>query len=240
MAPPFYGAFGYVDTTGSLILVTSAAQPQQLHTAFCTDRRRFDIAYERHQERSATDNSRQVAANFSNERGDVFRVRGRAYDDETCFLASDELLSVAHPLPLEDRGTPSCDADQQGRIARVRTRRVEQCWQVGASGAVSVLLVQFENRGDSALASLALAADNRVAFLDFPATNSASGTWRVDDEGKLSPDAFEILCLMEGTSLHVIGLAWAGAEGGSLKLAVAGATGDLKVIVDDYRYWVPL
>jgi len=236
-----YGAFAYVDTSGSLLLaLSSPGDAARIRAALCAEGRAFPVTFDHRQAASPADNGRQIAANLANEAGDVFRAEGNATPNETCLLTADTLLRLAHPLTLERRGTPECDAHTRGQLRDARARAVVACWTLATSER-SVMLVQYEPRGADALASVAVLVGSRFVFLDFAAKidNAEGDTWRVGDAGKLSAEGFDFLLLMEGPGLLVLGIGWAAEEGQSLTLAIARTTGDFKRVIEDYRYWVP-
>jgi hypothetical protein len=237
------GGFGYVNADGSeLIALDSLAHPHRVQAAICSRARVFRVAYTRWQTKRPGDTGRQVASNFPNEAGEVFRVAGaKAPVNETCYLSPDSAL-VASVAPVNTRERTGCDPARLRRIAATKQRAVVHCWPLASAPRdIQIIAVQFALVDTSALASLVVADPPRLVFQDFPATYRGEGesTWRVDDGGIFSPENFDILffCRLRGT--YVMALTWAGAEGEDAYLATADSADSFRTTADTYRYWVP-
>jgi hypothetical protein len=242
-----YGAFAYADSSGTRLLALSApAHPDSVAEAVCQSRTRLPVRFVGHQPRAPADNGRQRAHNFDNEEGDVFQVTdGSVRPDETCFLATAALLALGPPRTADSRPQTatdsSCAAGDRARLSQAKARQAVSCARIRAVDALThVVAVEFERRGDSALASLVLFGPDGMTFLDFPAVHEPEGdTWRVGDGGTFDPSAFDILFIIHGPSGKAIAVTWGAEEGESLTLAATAAAGDTFVpLVQDYRYWL--
>jgi hypothetical protein len=202
----------------------------------------YRVTYARRQARRPADNGRQVAANFGNARGDVFRVTGgQAQADETCYLTADSSL-VAGMVPFGPVTDSTCDGTHTRRAAAIKRRAVLHCWRLGSAGAnVAILALQFAVVDTSALASVVIADGEQLFFQDFPASYHGpdQDLWRVEDGGTLSPEAFGILFIGRLRGTYFMGLTWAGAEGEASYLLVADSTAAFRTVTKTYRYWVP-
>ena len=245
-APGSYGAFAYADSSGARLLVLSEpTHPDSVVEAVCQSRARLPVRFVGHQARSPDDNGRQRASNFANEAGAVFEVaRGSVRPDETCFLATAALLALG-PLRTADSGPTaadsSCAPGDSARLSRAQARRVVSCARIGAVDELThVVAVEFERRGDSALASLVLTDPDGMTSLDFPAVHQPEGdTWRVGDGGTFDSSAFDLLFIISGPSGRAIAVTWGAEEGESLTLAVSVTARDTFVpVVQGYRYWL--
>jgi hypothetical protein len=238
------GSFGFVSSDGTeLVALDSLANPTRIRAALCSRARVFRVSYARKQARGSADNGRQVAANFPNQPGAVFRVAGgKASADETCYLSADSTL-VASAAPVNAPAATTCDAARIRRMSQAKHRPVLHCWPLASvQPNVQVIAVQFALVDTSALASLVVVSQDRLLFQDFPATYRGpdSDIWRVDDGGTFSPHAFGILffCRLRGT--YVMALTWAGAESEDSYLLVADSADTFRSVATSYRYWVPI
>jgi hypothetical protein len=238
-----HGGFGLRDQDSSrLLLIPNLSRPENLKAALCTGGRRFSIQFERRQEARAGGDGRQTPARFDELAGNVFTVLAGSVDpDAICFLASDSLLaggavlSVAPPV-----GSGACV--QRNRFAEIRGRSVTHCWPLArvASGK-DVALLEFERRGNDALASLVLVDGPRAIFADYPAEFRGAGQnlWRADDGGALSPNGLEVVCALQRSDSYVLGIAWSGAEGRLLSLWISEGRERFTKVVNDYWYQAP-
>jgi hypothetical protein len=201
------------------------------------------VRFAQYQEASKASSHRQRAKNFSNEAGFVYHVAGDhlVEPDETCFLATDSLLRLGRVI-IGARSAPgsSCVQADNARIAVAKSRALISCTLLLSIDSMSrVAAVQFANRGDSALASIALVDTSKVAFLDYPAIASpGESTWRVDDGGRFYPEHFRVLFVVDAPALQLVAFTWGAPEGELLTLAAsAGSSASLVEVMRSYRYW---
>jgi hypothetical protein len=237
------GHFGFVNADGSeIIALDSVPYPGLTRAAVCARAHVYRIAYARKQSRHPAGNGRQVAANFGNESGDVFRVIGDpAPTDETCYLSADSGF-VAGVLPFGADTGAACKTIRLRQAAQVKHRPVLHCWTLGsATPNVEILALQFAAIDTSALASIVVADHGQLFFHDFPATyrGPAADVWRVDDNGTFSPADFGIPFCGRRGGRFVMALTWAGAEGENAYLLVADSANTLRAVAKSYRYWAP-
>jgi hypothetical protein len=238
------GSFAYVDSTGTqLLALDSVPSPSTVRGALCFGGVALPVRYDRRQARQPSDNGRQMAYNFANQQGDVFRVlQGRAPPNKTCYLSRDSaLLANARPATMHE---PSdCSPAQAIRLAAAKARQVIHCWKIGATPTNrEVFAVQFATVDSSALAAIIIDGDSALLVKDFPAVYRGpdDSTWRVDDGGVFSPQDLDILFSAPSPSGYVMAIAWAGAEGESSELVVADSTGVFRTATIGYRYWSPI
>jgi hypothetical protein len=105
-----------------------------------------------------------------------------------------------------------------------------------------VALLEFERLEKSALASVVLVDGPRTFFADYPAEFLGAGQdlWRVEDNGVLSPDRFEIVCALQRGDRYALGIAWGGVEGKTLSLWVSEGSNRFTEVVSDYWYQAPI
>lgn len=237
------GSFAYVDSLGTrLLALDSVPDPSAIVGALCSEAITLPVRYDRTQTRHTSDNGRQIASNFLNQRGDVFTTtRQKAPPDKTCYLSPDSAL-LANARPAAMREPLDCSPAVVSRLANAKKRQVIHCWEIAmAPPDLRVLAVQFANVDSSALASLAIVGDTSLVFKDFPAVYDGSGesTWRVDDEGVFSPRGFDILFVAAMPNGYVMAFTWAGAEGESSELLLSDSTSAFRTLAKGYRYWSP-
>jgi hypothetical protein len=244
-ATPQHGSFAFPNSAGTQLLATSdLAQPASLHTALCNGGRRLKVELERRQNERAND-GRQWAANFDKLAGAIFRIPEDKVDESAgCFLASDALLSSATVLPATpDSKHTACEAGLRSRIASSRSRQVSNCSTIATlAEGKRLILVEFERRGKDALAAIALVDGERMTFADYPAVFSGNGEslWRVDDGGRISPDDFRIVFLLQKGTGYTMGVEWLGAEGESLGVFVSAGDNRFTQVIEDSWYRSPL
>lgn len=236
------GTFGLVNDSGSeIIALDDLAAPKSIRLALCGGTTAYPLAFARHQEAPRDASSRDIADNFANLKGDVFRVSsGQPRGDGTCYLAPDSAL-VTTRLPLVRAGLAECEPGVARRIAAVKHRRIVLCRPMASAGDLRVVAVQFAFVDTNALASIVVATDTQLVFEDFPARYDGpeASTWRVDDGGVFSSRGFAILFLSRARGVYVMGLTWAGAEGEDAFLLVADSANAFRQVQMTYRYWSP-
>lgn len=235
------GSFAYVDSSGTqLLALDSVPDPSTILGALCWGGIALPVRYDRRQARQAGDNGRQLAYNFRNQQGDVFRVmQERAPPDKTCYLSRDSAL-LANASTAAMREPSDCSPTHASRLAAAKRRQVIHCWHIASTPTnLEVLAVQFATIDSNALASLAVVGDSSLWFQDFPAVYNDETTWRVDDGGVFSPKDFDILFVAALPYGYVMAIAWAGAEGESCELLLADSAGAFRTLTTGYRYWAP-
>ena len=241
--PILSGIFAYADSSGTKLLALGAVDDSsKIIGAVCAKGRTFHVRYDRTQSRREADNGRQLAVNFANEGGQVFRLdQGQAERDETCYLSSDSVL-VANARAVRTIPHAPCTAADSTRIATAKKRQVEHCWRFAeATQGWYLVAAQFVRIGSDALASIVAMGDSAMLFQDFPGEYRGpdEGVWRVDDQGVFSLDGSDVLFVARFSDAFVMGLIWAGTEGESDALMVADSTDQFRQVVRSYRYWVP-
>ena len=245
-APPataMVGRFAYADSAGAHLLALGALEdPSTIVGAVCGEGRVLPVRYDRRQTRQPRDNGRQVASNFANQEGQVFRLSsGSAPPDGTCYLSPDSLL-LSNAVAARSLGLPACAPAHVAGLAGAKGRAVTHCWRIAEiSPGAEVLAAQFATIDSSALASLVLIRDGVMFFHDFPAVahGADESLWRVDDQGVFSPRDFAILFVARVARTDVLAVTWAGAEGESDRLLRTDSTGAFPALLEAYRYWAP-
>jgi hypothetical protein len=239
-----YGAFALPDRSGSrLLLVSEVDEPERLRTALCHGRA-LPVQFERHQDAQPSDSPRVTADQFDRLSGGLFTVTsGRASDASACFLATEPFLAGRKALPVQPpTGTGACAP--RAKWAVLRKRAVVRCWPLARLGARAkrLALVEFEPLGRDALASLVFADGDRATFVDYPAEYDEPGAsvWRVDDGGEVSPDAFEIVFVLQRGAWTALGVSWSGAEGAALAVSISERGEPFREVLSEYWYQAPL
>lgn len=237
------GGFALANSGGTeLLALDSLASPGAIMIALCGGGTAYPVRYVRHQTAKPTDTGRQVAANFNNMGGDVFRLTsGSPSGDRTCYLAPDSSL-VATQLALGGAAKSACSPSVRQDLSAIKQRSLLNCWPVASvQPTMQVVAAEFAHVDRSALASIVLVTNSGLLFQDFPATYSGPemDTWRADDGGVFSPDGFGVLFLCRVRGVYVMALTWAGSEGENAYLLVADSADVFRTVSHAYRYWVP-
>ena len=256
-----YGAFAFPNAAGTELLIRhNLPKPERLHTAVCGSGRKVAVRFVRRQP-AGQEHVRDTPADFGQAQGTVFHVLNARLDPKsTCFIAEDAMLAGAESLRLNTAAKPTtCTADQQVRIAGLRTRGIASCWMIAnAPPQMSVAAVEYVRAGRDALASLLLLSNDNgrkssrggasspgvgrgVVSIDFPAEFTADGDdlWRVEDGGHLSPDGLSVPFLLRQSSTSYVPLAWSAAEGVSLHVYAVEANAPVREVISDYWYRAP-
>lgn len=238
------GTFAYGDSSGTELLALGAVDdPAAVIGAVCFGARVLPVRYDRTQESGPGDTGRQVARNFRNDAGRVFRIGlGTARPNETCYLSADSVV-LAGAVSVRPLGLPPCSRNHTDRVTATRRREVLHCWRVAeVPSEAELLAVQFATVDSSALASFVLIRDTSLRFHDFPAVYRGpdQDVWRVDDQGVFSPEDFEIVFVVPLPHAFAMAITWAGAEGGANQFLVADSADLFREVVSDYRYWAPI
>jgi hypothetical protein len=237
------GSFAFADSSGTeLLALDELTHPRFVSSAICGNGRHVRLRHVRTQSVRPESTHRQVAANFRNEAGEVFRIAGATVTpDETCFIAADSMLprNARAVRPATDS---ACQPTHAASLARVAGRAVVHCSYLGdiASGAKAVA-VQFATIDTSALAAVGLVQDSVILYNALPARYRGpdDSTWRVDDGGVFDPKAIRVLFVARLPQGYSAAFVWSGAEGESDQLAVADSTVHARAAVIGYRYWSP-
>jgi hypothetical protein len=242
--PTPLGVFAYADSSGTRLLTLAIPwDPRGIRYAICQEGLRVAVRFLGHQSRSPAGDGRQLARNFANEAGALYQVEGQAIGgNRTCFLATDSLRALGEPVVPTPAGAATCTDAERGLLEAAKQRPVSLCKRMASIDSLTVILgAQFRPRGDSALASVALASADTVTWLDFHATFAGEDdAWRVGDMGVFHPEDFAVLFVVLGPRWRAIALTWAGEEGESIRLAAAADEArTFEDVVTAYRYWVP-
>ena len=238
-----HGGFGLPDKQGArLLLIPDLVRPDLLRSALCAGGRKVQVEFA-HRQNESPNNGRETSNNFDKLSGSVFAIVGSKIDPQTpCFLASEKLLSDSTVLSIAaPQGLGACA--ERNRFATERNRPVTNCWPLARLGAdKQAALLEFERRGKDALAALVIVDGTRSMFLDYPAEFKKEGEslWRVDDDGKFSPDGIKVICAVQRGNVFTIGTAWDGAEGKLLQLWESTAQDRFKQLLNDYWYHAPI
>jgi hypothetical protein len=244
-ATPDLGGFAFPDGAGSRLLLLGASAhgfndrtfiamekaAPTLRTAFCSGGRAIPVAFDHRQPADGKGNGRQSHFQFEHLDGLVFSLTAaeRLPETGTCLLAPAIFTRDLQVVPLAlapevmpARPRPACDGGLSKRLASRRSRAVDHCWSLAApqvAGGPSVVLAEFARQGNSALASLVVVSGETMVFADQQGDYSREGAvWRVDDDGKLEPEWFDVVLLARRGQKLVMAFAWQGAEGRVLRL----------------------
>lgn len=234
--------FAYADTTGTqLMALEPVANHSAIRKALCKHGQVLDVRYGRTQAARPADTHRQVAANFTNEAGDVYLPESRVSPDDTCLLTGDTLLAQS-VAPVDSEQVTLCDTTLALLLAHHGRRGVVHCEKLGrVAWGAAIVGVQFAPIDTSALAAIALVQDSVQLFYGIEGRDNGprDDIWRVGDGGRFSTEAFSWLFAAQLPHGYALAFAWAGEEGENDELLVADSTHFGRKVIENYRYWVP-
>jgi hypothetical protein len=198
----------------------SSEDMKEMNTAVGEYGQVLTIRYVAHQTRTDKDNGRQAANNFDNLEGSVYEVvSGKAVADASYYIIQDASFDLKSIIPMAPQKPLTPPLGISKAIAESHGREIASSWLIASTQiGQQIYLVQFERQEDQMLASLAVLEQGKWTFMDYPATYNENSTWRVDDQGVISPDMFSFLFAAKSAEGLVLGVKWMGAEGENLTL----------------------
>ena len=121
-------------------------------------------------------------------------------------------------------------------MERIKGWVVKDTWSlIKVSERGEFYLVLFERKGKKALACITYVASDKLVLMDYYGEDRGNSTWRVDDEGKITPEMFKMIAVFEtkdGIEFVVQGY---GAEG--INIYYQQEIGNIFFpVIHDYRY----
>lgn len=243
--------FGFADNDAKRIITVEGQQDQagesgdsvkEFNKAIGDNGHVLKVRYLKHQARTEDDNGRQAAYNFSNLEGDLFEILdGSAIPNESYYLVNESQFNVESLVKLNKVAPRTTSSTIQEEIMKARDRAIGHSWQLASTDkGQQIFLVQFERQEDQMLASLVLYDDGKWVFMDYPATYNESSTWRVDDQGEISPDMFSFLFAAQSSEGMVLGVKWMGAEGENISLLKQSGDRFVEIGITSGRYLSPI
>lgn len=239
-----YGSFAFADTAGTRLLALSPlADPASIETLITQDGRRLRVVYEGEQRETGRGDGRDAARNFPELGGQRYRiVNDRIGAEQNCFLAGRALSVLGGPAALH-RAVRSCAAPDSAALATAKRRSLARCWSLAtADPDATVQLYEVAPIGKERVAGIAVATTKARWTLEYRARVSEEDpttVWRVGDEGRLLPEAFDVLFLIQDGERWLVGMAWYGQESTYLNLYRSGENGRLRSVAGAYRYLAP-
>lgn len=186
-----FSDFAISNENGSKVILKGDKDPYAPDFVYAIlDSKVFPIRYEKYQNATEEDNSRDAYYNFDNMAGNVFRVTEGKLGKElwtTIVLADSNFMAQYEVVKYKTMG--SFNKMPQKLVSKFENRYGRKVttsfMDVGFDGRKFVG-VQFENRETDALAVMAIVSDDNeiLATIDFPAKYDEMSTWRVDDGGE--------------------------------------------------------
>lgn len=234
--------FGFCDMDGKrmLMLTDSLPDPLLFTKVFSADYKLTDIRYLTKRKATAEDNGRENEFNFKNCKGYLYEVKENAVTrDHSVIFMTPAFISARKIIPLQPPTKKELSPAIKSRIESGKNRKIKDYRCLTSLGKDSaVYLFAFENKGDSALASLAYITTGKIVYEDFPALWNDMSTWRVDDGGNFGVEYFDLLAVFEKNGKLEIVTDWPGAEGKNTEyLREDGGT--FKSLKQQGRYTAP-
>lgn len=234
--------FGFTDADGQPILIPKLSTlPQDLEAvtlAVGEYGNILTVEYAGFQEGSRADTGRMTPDNFENIGGHLYTVtEGTAAPGETYYMLDPNTFPQELLMPVAKGDHSAAKEALVTTLAEQTGRSVQDSWLLGTIGGDSqVYLVLFAPQGEDLLASIAVQTPEGVLRRDYPASRNSSSAWRVDDNGTMTPDLFEILFAAKADDGLLLGMTWLGAEGETTLLLKQseGSLEELPILF--YRY----
>lgn len=235
--------FGFCNTDGKemLLLAESLSDPSKFSNVISADREIAAIAYAGEQKSTTEDNGRQNEFNFKNCKGYLFEAKSKtATPEHSVVFMSNDFVAARKYYAINPPAKKELPSAIKSRLEKEKARKIKdyRCLTLLGKDS-SIYIVEFENIGDSALASLAFITPGKIIYEDFPATWNDMSTWRVDDGGSFGVEYFDLLAVFEKDGKLEIITDWPGAEGIATEY-LKEKDGAFKSIKGISRYSAPL
>ncbi|MDJ1503110.1 hypothetical protein [Xanthocytophaga agilis] len=235
--------FGFCDQTGKRILMQedTVVMPESFTKALSKEGKIVDIIFREAKKESEQSNGRQWAENFDRSGGNLYTVTsGTVSEEETTLLFTKPFLETHKLIPTTPFKKAQLPVDVKTTIESAKGRKIKDAHSlVKLPDERSIFLIEFELKGNSALASLVFVSSDKLLYKDFPAKYDETSTWSVDDGGQFGWEYYKILAVLEYEGKIELITDWVGAEGyNSSYIQEDGHT--FKVIKEGYRYTSPL
>jgi hypothetical protein len=209
--------FGFCNKDGKKILMPQETMPDpsRFTHALTADHKTGAISYLKNKKATTEDNGRQNEFNFDNCAGYLFETNDQpATPDHSAVLMTSEFVSARKLVTINEPAKKELPASIKSRIENEKKRKIKnfRCLTLLEKDA-GIYVVEFENKGDSALAALVYITPDKIVYQDFPAEYNDVSTWRVDDGGNFGVEYFDLLAVFEKDGKLEIITDWPGAEG---------------------------
>jgi hypothetical protein len=209
--------FGFCDLDGrkALLLADSLADPGQFSAVVDSDHNIAWSMYLKKQKEDNEDNGRQNEYNFSHCKGYLYTIKNKtaAVGSSVVFMTAG-FVSQRKIFVMNPPAKKELPVRIQSRIEKEKGRKIKdyRCLTIPGKDS-SIYIFEFENKSDSALASLAFITPGKIVYQDFPAAYNDVSTWRVDDGGNFGVEYFNLLAVFSKDGKLEIVTDWPGAEG---------------------------
>ncbi len=235
--------FGFANSEGNNILTTKTEglkDPAKFSMAIAENGSQFAIQFVAQKEATENDNGRQNEYNFKDIGGFLYKVKGGTVSaEQSLMLVTADFLTKHKPLKFNPSASNSLSKATRTKIEGEKGRKIKKSNLLRKlEGGQEIWLFVFQQKADSALASLAVVSEGKVIYQDYPALHNEISTWRVDDGGEFGLDDIHILAAFDYAGKIEIVTDWAGAEGFSIDFLQEDGKA-FRSLKNDGRYCAP-
>jgi hypothetical protein len=240
--------FGFADESGTRLLsYRVGTDPAMFTLAIGPYGEKVKIKFAGWQKRNEEeDNGRDTYHNFDNLDGYVYRSIGGKLKLNTYYLTNETIIKdLLIPLsPTKDTVSweyPKIDAKTVKHIESIKNRKVKWTKQLAVTkDGAQIGQVLFQRVGDEMLYSIVYIENEKILFMDYPATYDEISTWRVDDNGEPGTESVLFLARTREGALFLVTEDY-GAEGINTNLLYEKDGSFIKhEEVSYYRYTSPM
>lgn len=242
--------FGFASSEGTHLLLVDQQEEKPEHNPKLTELNLaigengsfVKVRHVKHQARSDLDDGRHTADNFNNLEGELFEViESTAVPNASYYLINEENFNIKALIGLNSVEPQEPPASVTDEILQDRKRTIEHSWLLANSNVgQEIYLVQFERLEDQMLACLIMKDRDKRVYMDYPAVYDESSTWRVDDQGEISPTMFSFLFAAQSADGIVLGVKWMGAEGENITVLKQSGDRFIETDIISSRYMSPI
>ncbi|MCL1952870.1 MAG: hypothetical protein FWF60_08595 [Oscillospiraceae bacterium] len=241
-------AFGFASSDNRILIQPDYPRPEELTVAYGNCGETLAVEYVKTQESTDEDNGRELAYNFDNMAGHVYRVTsGKAIADEGYFLTTDDYFKSYDGTPMHKilKMSPGGKNGEYGKAYPEDLKRMElrRGRKVTGSGLIAhgegarLEIFQFETVDGEGLYCLVFFKGDKIYIED----NYSEGGWRADDGGDaIGMILYDLVFVAESEHDFKIGVSSWAPESCAHELLIA-SYGKLESDPDYkyYRYTVP-
>ncbi|RFM30091.1 hypothetical protein [Deminuibacter soli] len=238
-------AFAFANQSGTEVLLPKADTGNQVNAAAFTEviikNTQQHCTFVKQLPAGANDNGRQLADNFAQSAGAIFKLQQPVNtEEETVLLTNAAFLQQHHLLDRSPAPGSNLSAEVKAQLESSKRRRIKSIHAVaGLAAGAGVYLVEFERKLDSVLVSLVATKHGDIISRDYAAKFDSTSTWGVDDGGEFGFDNYHLLAAFDNNGDPELVTEWAGAEGITIEYMVP--KGNVFVTRQTgYRYSAPL
>lgn len=188
--------FGFANMDGSEILLLGdrPENPNDISFIIFDSIELEEIKFVRDQVESSDSSGRDIASNFNNSQGAVYKIlsRTKVKPNGTYILCSKSYIQTRRILSIQNHPKNVLSDKWISTLEHEKKMKIGKSWNLATfSENHSVFWVRFNDTETKGLISMVLISNDQISTIDFPADPKTG--WRVGDDEMASGDLVNIL-----------------------------------------------